>query len=68
MTWEQLRSILALAARRDRFLLMLDMTDALRPSELFALRWLSFDDANTLSLTETVYRRKLRPFGKTQRV
>jgi integrase len=65
LTWEQLRSILALAARRDRLLLMLDMTDALRPSELFALRWLSFDDANTLSLTETVYRRKLRPFGKT---
>src|SRR3984957_1859691 len=37
LTWEQLRSILALAARRDRLLLMLDMTDALRPSELFAL-------------------------------
>ena len=65
LTWEQLRSILALAARRDRLLLMLDMTDALRPSELFALRWMSFDNANTLSLTETVYRRKLRPFGKT---
>jgi integrase len=44
---------------------MLDMTDALRPSELFALRWKSFDDANTLSLTETVYRRELRPYGKT---
>ena len=44
---------------------MLEMTDALRPSELFALRWLSFDDENTLSLTETVYRRQLRPFGKT---
>ena len=65
LTWEQLRSILAHAARRDRLLLMLDMTDALRPSELFALRWMSFDNANTLSLTETVYRRKLRPFGKT---
>jgi integrase len=37
----------------------------LRPSELFALRWQSFDDANTLSLTETVYRRELRPYGKT---
>ena len=41
------------------------MTDAHRPSELFALRWQSFNDGNTLSLTETVYRRKLRPFGKT---
>jgi integrase len=41
------------------------MTEALRPSELFALRWRSFDDGNTLSITETVYRRKLRPYGKT---
>src|SRR5258708_1640008 len=46
-------------------LLMLDMTDALRPSELFAFRWKSFDDLNTLSITETIYRRKIRPFGKT---
>jgi integrase len=30
-------------------LLMLDMADALRPSELFAFRWKSFDDLNTLS-------------------
>jgi integrase len=44
---------------------MLDMTDALRPSELFAFRWKSFDDLNTLSITETIYRRKIRPFGKT---
>jgi integrase len=65
LTWEQMRAILAKAARRDRLVLMLDITDALRPSELFALRWQSFDDANTLSLTETVYRRELRPYGKT---
>ena len=57
--------VLANTARRDRLLLMLDMTEALRPSELFALRWRSFDDRNTLEITETVYRRKLRPFGKT---
>jgi len=44
---------------------MLDMTDALRPSELFPLRWRTFDDENTLDLTETVYRGELRPFGKT---
>jgi len=43
----------------------MDMTDALRPSELFAFRWKSFDDVNTLSITETIYRRKIRPFGKT---
>jgi integrase len=65
LTWEQLWSILAKAARRDRLLLILDMTEALRPSELFALRWRSFDDYNTLSITETVYRRQIRPFGKT---
>jgi integrase len=65
LTWEQMWSILARTARRNRLLLMLDMTEALRPSELFALRWRSFDDRNTLSITETVYRRQLRPFGKT---
>jgi hypothetical protein len=43
------------------------MTEALRPSELFALRWRSFDNRNTLSLTETVYRRQIRPFGKTKK-
>ena len=58
-------AVVAKASRRDRLILMLDMTDALRPSELFALRWQSFDDANTLSLTETVYRRQLQAFGKT---
>lgn len=65
LTWEQMWSILAIAARRDRLLLALDMTEALRPSELFALRWRSFDGDNTLFITETVYRRKLRPYGKT---
>lgn len=65
LTWEQLRAVLTKATRRDRLLLMLDMTDALRPSELFAIRWRTFDDENTLDLTETVYRGELRPFGKT---
>ena len=41
------------------------MTEALRPSELFAIRWRTFDDENTLELTETIYRREIRPFGKT---
>lgn len=65
LTWEQMGAILARAKRRDQLILTLDMTDAIRPSELFALRWRSFDNVNTLSLTETVYRRQLRPFGKT---
>jgi integrase len=65
LTWDQLRAVLAKASRRDRILLMLDMTDALRPSELFAIRWRTFDDENTLDLIETVYRGEIRPYGKT---
>jgi integrase len=65
LTWEQLRAALAAATRRDRLILLLDMTDALRPSELFAIRWRTFDDVNTLDLTETVYRGKVRTYGKT---
>ncbi|WP_052201155.1 tyrosine-type recombinase/integrase [Terriglobus sp. TAA 43] len=65
LNWETLWAILAAASRRDRLLLAIDMTEALRPSELFALRWRSFDDENTLDITETVYRGVLRPYGKT---
>ena len=65
LSWDQMWMILAETARRDRLFLMLDMTEALRPSELFALRWRSFDDQNTLTISETVYRRTTRPFGKT---
>jgi len=65
LSWEQLRAVLLAATRRDRLLPMLDMTDALRPSELFAIRWRTFDGENTLDLTETVYRGKIRSFGKT---
>lgn len=46
---------------------MLDMTAALRPSKLFALRWKSFDSCKTLSITETVYHGVIRPFGKTKK-
>ena len=38
LTWEQLRQALSALSLRDRILLELDMTNALRPSELFALR------------------------------
>lgn len=65
LDWETLWAILATAPRRDRLLLSIDMTEALRPSELFALRWRSFDNHNTLKITETVYRGELRPYGKT---
>jgi hypothetical protein len=46
---------------------MLDTTAALRPSELFALRWMSFDNRNTLSITETVYCGVIRPFGNSKK-
>jgi integrase len=65
LTWEQLWLALEKTSRRDRLLLLLDMTEALRPSELFALRWRSFDNLDTLSITETVYKGEIRPFGKT---
>jgi len=65
LTWEQMWLALAQTGRRDRLLLMLDLTEALRPSELFALRWRSFDNRNKLTITETVYKGKIRPFGKT---
>jgi len=66
LTWHQLRAVLASVTARDRMLLTLEMTDALRPSELFALRWSSFDGSR-LKITETVYKGKIRPFGKTKK-
>jgi integrase len=53
---------------RDRILLELDMTNALRPSELLAFRWKCFDyEASTLKIMETVYKGKIRPWGKTRK-
>jgi integrase len=66
LTWHQLRSVLASVTTRDRMLLTLEMTNALRPSELFALRWRSFDGSR-LTISETIYRGKIRPFGKTEK-
>ena len=65
VTWNQLKAVLTKATRRDRLIILLDMTEALRPSELFAIRWRTYDNANTLDLTETIYRGEIRPFGKT---
>jgi integrase len=42
------------------------MTDALRPSELFALRWSCFlPKESAFVINETVYKGKIRPYGKT---
>lgn len=67
LTWPQLRKALASLPLRDRLLLELDMSTALRPSELFALRWGCFNPRTSeMSLRETVYRGKLRTWGKTK--
>jgi integrase len=50
----------------DRILIELDMTEALRPGELFALRWKCFDPKkSSVRLQETVYKGKIRNWGKT---
>jgi integrase len=68
LTWDQLRMALNELSPRDRLLLELDMTNALRPSELFALKWKSFDSKeSTMSVTETVYKGKIRSWGKTRK-
>ncbi len=68
LTWDQLRMALELLEESDRILVELDMTDALRPSELFALRWKCFEPDNArLVILETVYHGKIRPFGKTRK-
>ena len=68
LTWDQLRLALEKLPLRDRILLELDMTNALRPSELFAFRWKRFDaQASTLTVAETVYKGKIRDWGKTKK-
>jgi integrase len=68
LTWDQLRLALSKLTLRDRILLELDMTNALRPSELFAFRWKRFDyQASTLTVAETVYKGNIRDWGKTKK-
>lgn len=68
LTWNQLRLALVELAQQDRILLELDMTNALRPSELLAFRWKCFDhEASALKIIETVYKGNIRPWGKTKK-
>jgi integrase len=68
LTWEQLRKALSRLKLRDRALLELDMTNALRPGELFALRWKCFNRTeSTMTVRETTYKGKIRPWGKTRK-
>jgi integrase len=68
LTCNQLRLALVELAQQDRILLELDMTNALRPSELLAFRWKCFDhEASALKIIETVYKGNIRPWGKTKK-
>ena len=68
LTWEQLRNALSHLALRDRILLELDMTNALRPGELFALRWKCFNQTESkMYVFETAYKGAIRPWGKTKK-
>jgi integrase len=68
LSWDQLRTVLRSLGLRDRVLIELDMTNALRPSELFALRWVRFNyEKRTMTLAETVYKGKIRTKGKTKK-
>jgi integrase len=68
LSWDQLRNVLASLTLKDRLILELDMTDALRPSELFGLRWRDFNHEDCLlELRQTVFRGELRNWGKTRK-
>jgi integrase len=67
LSWDQLRTALSSLPLRDRILLTLDMTNALRPSELFGLRWSCFDpELCLIEIKETTYKGKIRAWGKTK--
>jgi len=68
LTLPQITKLLKAAkdSMRDWTLLRLMLVTGLRPSELFALKWDSFDtNQSLLNITQTVYRGKVRPFTKT---
>jgi integrase len=70
LSWDQLRAALEKLdelSLRDWILMKLDMSNALRPSELFPLRWRCFlEEKHILDIQETVYKGKIRPYGKTK--
>ncbi len=70
LTWDQLGAALDKLGDiglRDWVLMKLDMSNALRPSEVFPLRWRCLlEDENILDIQETIYKGNIRPFGKTK--
>lgn len=66
LTDEQIKALLKVAKGMDRIILRLFLTTGLRPSELFSLRWKSFDaEKKLLRITESVYRGEIRAYTKT---
>ena len=65
LTIEQLQGLLLQLDRRDRLIVLVASTCALRPGELFALRWHALKD-DTLEINETVYRGRVRNVAKTK--
>lgn len=70
LTWDELRAALGKLGDlglRDWILMKLEMSNALRPSELFPLRWGCFlEEKRVLDIRETLYKGKIRPYGKTK--
>ncbi len=69
LTWDQLRAALDRLleeSMRDWVLILLDMSNALRPSELVCLRWRCLlEEPLLLDIQETFYKGTVRSFGKT---
>jgi integrase len=65
LSWDERRRVFNALSERDRLIISIEGTAGLRPSELFALRCQSFD-GHRLTITETIYRGKLRSYGKTK--
>ena len=69
LSWDQLRAALSSLPLRDRILLTLDMTNALRPSELFGLRWSCFDpELCQIEIKRPPTRGKFAPGARPRRV
>ena len=65
LTFQQLRALLGDLSERDQLIVMVAAVCALRPGELFALRWKCFRE-DRLEISETVYRGKIRNLTKTK--
>jgi integrase len=71
LEWGEYQSVIAAAQTlRDRLVIKVGSGTAVRPGELFAFRWGSFEDLpnnrSALRVTETVYKGKIRAWAKTE--